>query len=56
MQDLKMPNFHLYFLNMDISLIMSVTCLTFSTYDAKTHLEKSMSQSFELGFSFHFIV
>ena len=51
-----MPNFHIHFLNMDISLIMTVTCLEISIYNTKTHLEGSVSQNFDLGFSFHFIV
>ena len=37
-------NFHIYFLNMDISLIIRVTCLKLSIHDARTHLEGSVSQ------------
>ena len=46
-----MTNFHIYFFNMDISLIMTLTCLKISTHDAKTHTSGSVSQSFDLGFS-----
>ena len=53
---LKMTNFHIYFLNMDISLIIIVTCSKLSTHDARTHSEGSVSQNFDLGFSFCFIV
>ena len=51
-----MTNFHIYFLNMDISLIIIVTCSKLSTHDARTHSEGSMSQNFDLGFCFCFIV
>ena len=47
---------HIYFLNMDISLIIIVTCSKLSTHDARTHSEGSVSQNFDLGFSFCFIV
>ena len=50
-----MTNIHIYFLNMDISLIMTVTCLKNSTHDANTHMEGSRSQNVDLGFSFRFI-
>ena len=51
-----MTNFHIYFFNMDISLIIIVTFLKLSTHDAVNHLEGSVSQNFDLGFSFCFIV
>ena len=50
-----MQNFHLYFLNMDISLIMTVTCMTICRDVAKTRMEGSVSQIFYLDFSFHFM-
>ena len=50
-----MQSFHLYFFNMDISLIMTVTCMTICIHIAKTHMEGSLSQIFYLGFSFHFM-
>ena len=50
-----MMNFNICFLNMDISLIMTVKCLKPFTHDAKTHLE-ILSKNFDLCFSFCFIV
>ena len=50
-----MQSFHLYFLNMDISLIMTVTCMTICIDIARTHMEGSVSQIMYLGFSFHFM-
>ena len=51
-QNWKMSNFHMHFLNMDISLIMRVKCFTLFTHDARTHLGGRVSQKFDLGFSF----
>ena len=51
-----MSNFHIYFLNIVISLIMGVKCLKHFTHDAKTHTEGRVSQNFDLSFSFYFIV
>ena len=49
-QSSKMANLHIYFLNMDISLIISVTCLKLSTHDTKTLLgEAGPGQNNSLG-------
>ena len=53
-QNWKMTNFYIYFLNMDISLIIIVTFLKLFTHDAMIHLEGSYLKM--LGFSFCFIV
>ena len=44
-----MSNVHIYFFNIDISLIMTVTCMTY-THNAKIQFEGRMSQNFDLGF------
>ena len=51
-----MTNFHIYFLNIDISLIMTVTCLKISTRDATTHLEGMVSQNVDLGFGLNCVI
>ena len=48
--------FHIYFLNMDISLIMTITGMEIAIHVAETHLEGRVSQNFDIGLSFCFIV
>ena len=54
--NLKSPIFHVYFLNMDSSLIIAAFCLKNCIYIAEICMEGSMSQNFDLGLSFCFMV
>ena len=56
MQNLKIIIFHIYFFNMDNSLIIKLICLKIRMYIPWICLEGRMSQNFDIGFSFHFIV
>ena len=51
-----MLNFHQYFFNIDISLIMTLTRLKFVVHTNKTHVEGLLSQYFDIVLSFCFIV
>ena len=53
--NLKILIFHVYFLNMDISLIIALICLKTSMCIAEICMEGSMSQNFILGLSFCFM-
>ena len=50
------PHFDIYFFNMDISLIIALICLRICMYIPKIYMEGSVSQIFDIGFSFCFIV
>ena len=52
----KIPFFDVYFLNMDISLIMALRCLKTSIHVTEVCLEGSMSQNFNIRLSFCFMV
>ena len=51
-QNMKILIFDIYFFNMDISLIIALICLKICMYIPKMYMEGSVSQIFELGFSF----
>ena len=53
-ENLKTLIFHIYFLNMDISLIMIPICLKTAIHVSKTHMEGSMSQNNDIGLRFCF--
>ena len=48
--------FHLYFLNKDISLDMGLACLNFSVCLDKTHMEGRVSQHFDIGITFCYML
>ena len=48
--------FHIYFLNMDISLIIALICLKTCMRIAELCLKGTMSQNFDEGLSFCFMV
>ena len=52
--NLKTHIFHVYFLNMDIPLIIALTSLKICMCIAEICMEGSMSQNFDLGLSFLF--
>ena len=54
--NLKNLNFHIYFLNMDISLTKALSCLKICMYTAEICLEGSVSQNFDIGLSFCLMV
>ena len=47
----KILIFHIYILNMDISLTMRLTCLKTAIHVHETHLEGRVSQNFNIGLS-----
>ena len=49
------PYFSLYFLNIDISLIIALISLKICMCIAETYMEGRMSQNFDLGLSFCFM-
>ena len=53
--NLKTHIFHVYFLNMDISLIIASISLKMCMCIAETYMEGSVSQDFDLGISFCFM-
>ena len=53
--NLKTHIFHVYFLNMDISLIIALTSLEICMCIAEICMEGSVSQNFDLGLSFCFM-
>ena len=55
-QNGKIHIFHKHFLNMNISFIMPFEILIFFVYVGKTYFEGSVSQNFDIGLSFCFIV
>ena len=56
MQNLKIINFHIYFFNMDISLIIALIFLKTFMYTPEICLEGRVSQNSDKGLSFCFIV
>ena len=48
--------FHIYFFNKDISLIIALICLKIWMYIPYMYMEEILSQIFDIGFSFCFIV
>ena len=46
--------FHIYFLNMDFSLIMTLMCMKIYIHSAEICFEGSVSQNFDIGLSFLF--
>ena len=52
--NLKIHIFHVYFLNMDISLIIALTSLKMCICIAEICMEGSVTQNFDLGLSFLF--
>ena len=55
-KNLKKLIFHVYFLNMDISLIISLICLKICMCIPEICMKGSMSQNFDLGLSFCFML
>ena len=55
-QNMKILIFDIYFFNMDISLFIAHICLRIRMYIPKIYMEGRMSQIFDIGFSFCFIV
>ena len=53
---MKILIFHIYFFNMDISLIIALICLRICMYIPYLCIEGSVSQIFDKGLSFCFIV
>ena len=53
---LKIAHFPHIFLNMDISLVNALICLEISIHIAETCSEGSVSQNFDIGLSFNFMV
>ena len=53
--NLKILIFHVYFFNIDISLIIALICLKTCMCIAEICLEGSVSQNFDLGRSFCFM-
>ena len=54
--NVKILIFHVYFLNMDISLIIALISLKTCMYIAGICMEVGISQNVELGLSFCFMV
>ena len=53
---MKIHIFHIYFFNMDISLIIALICLRICMYIPEMYLEGRVSHIFDKGLSFCFIV
>ena len=51
----KILIFHIYFMNMDISLIMRLTCLKTAIHALRINLEGIMSPNFDILLSFSLI-
>ena len=54
--ELEKNIFHIYFLNMDFSLIIALTCMKICIHNAEICFEGSVSQNFDTGLSFCFMV
>ena len=54
--ELEKKEIHIYFLNMDFSLIMALTCMKMCIPNAEVSFEGSVSRNFEIGLSFCFMV
>ena len=48
--------FHIYFFNMDFSLIMTLMCMKIFIHSAEICFEGCVSQKFDIGLSFCFMV
>ena len=48
--------FHIYFLNMDFSLIRTLMCMKIFIHSAEICFEGSVSQNVDIGLSFCFMV
>ena len=48
--------FHIYFLNMDFSLILTLMCMKIFIHSAEICFKGSLSQNFDIGLSFCFMV
>ena len=55
-QKKKLHILYLYFLNMDISLIIPLKCLKFSIHVCEIQMEGTVSQNYDKDLSFCFIV
>ena len=49
---MKILIFDIYFVNMDISLIIAIICLRIGMYIPKIYMEGRVSQIFDVGFIF----
>ena len=49
---MKILIFHIYFLNMDISLIIALICLRICMYISDMYMEGRLSQIVDIGLSF----
>ena len=45
-----------FFVNMDISLIIALICVTNCMFIAEIYVESRVSQNFDLGLSFYFML
>ena len=54
-ENMEILIFHKFILNMNISLIMRLTCLKIVRHVFKTHLEGRVSQNFDICLSFNLI-
>ena len=52
----KIHIFHIYFFNLDFSLIMKLTGMTIAMHVAETYLEGKVSQNFDTVLSYCFIL
>ena len=56
MMKMKIHIFHIYYYNMDISFIIALICLKICMYIAGICMEGILSQDFDLGNSFCFML
>ena len=54
--ELENTFFHIYFFNLDFSLIMALIGIKNCTYNAKICFEGNVSQNFDIQLSFSFMV
>ena len=54
-ENMKILFFHKFILNMNIALIMTLTCLKIVRHVLKTHLEERVSQNCDICLSFNLI-
>ena len=55
-ENLERHVFHMYFFNMVTLLVMKLTIMQIAIHVAETHWEGRVSQNFDIGLSFCFIV
>ena len=55
-QNMKILIFDIFFFNMDISLIIANICFRICMYIPEIYMEGRVSHTFDIGFSFCFIV